>query len=92
MLKREPGGADGSQARDKLVREALRLFPPVGFLARQSAQACTLRDGYWLYVVFDCASPAPRLLRVRNPFGRLMARLKESVVLDAASILQAAEE
>ena len=23
------------------------------------ARACNLRDAYWLYVVFDCAPPAP---------------------------------
>jgi cytochrome P450 len=27
-----------------VFRESLRLFPPVGFFARQSAQACTMRD------------------------------------------------
>ena len=32
-------------------------------------QACQLDDKYWLYVVFDCATPSPRLLRIRNPFG-----------------------
>ncbi len=44
------------------------------------ARACNLRDAYWLYVVFDCATPRPRLLRVRDPFGRLLARDRESVV------------
>jgi hypothetical protein len=28
------------------------------------AKACNLRDRYWLYVVYECASPHPRLLRV----------------------------
>ena len=31
------------------------------------AAACNLRDKYWLYVVFDCATPHPRLVRVREP-------------------------
>ena len=34
---------DLTLARD-VFRETLRLFPPVGFLARQSAQACPMRD------------------------------------------------
>lgn len=38
-----------SKVRDMVLarnvfREALRLFPPVGFFARQSAQGCTMRD------------------------------------------------
>ncbi|MBW1953897.1 MAG: DUF3883 domain-containing protein, partial [Deltaproteobacteria bacterium] len=28
------------------------------------ARACNLREDYWLYVVYDCASPNPRLLRI----------------------------
>ena len=39
------------------------------------AQACNRRAGYWLYVVFDCATPRPRLVRVRDPFGKLLARV-----------------
>ncbi len=31
------------------------------------AKAVELGDDYWLYVVLDCASPAPRLWRVQNP-------------------------
>ncbi len=42
------------------------------------ARACNLRDEYWLYIVFDCATPHPRLVRVRNPFGKLLARSRES--------------
>ena len=36
------------------------------------AKACNLRDEYWLYVVYDCATPRPRLLRVRDPFAKLL--------------------
>ena len=31
------------------------------------AKACNLRDGYWLYVVYDCATARPRLVRARDP-------------------------
>ena len=34
----------------------------------------TSAAGYWLYVVFDCATPRPRLVRVQDPFGKLLAR------------------
>ena len=31
------------------------------------AKSQELGDDYWLYVVLDCATPSPRLYRVRNP-------------------------
>jgi cytochrome P450 len=45
----DPASNDPSAMKDLVLarnvfREALRLFPPVGFLARQSAKACTMRD------------------------------------------------
>lgn len=45
----DPADEDPSSMKDlalarNVFREALRLFPPVGFLARESAQACTMRD------------------------------------------------
>src|SRR5262249_33154930 len=55
------------------------------------AKACNLRDRYWLYVVFNCAGAHPELHRVQDPFGKLIARAKGGVVVDAASILQTAE-
>ena len=53
------------------------------------AAACNLRDRYWLYVVFDCATPRPRLVKIRDPFGRLLATAKGSVVIAASEILSA---
>ena len=57
------------------------------------AKACNLRDGYWLYVVFDCATPHPRLVRVRDPFAKLLARGRESVAytISPAELIEAAE-
>lgn len=60
--------------------------------ANEWANACNLRDRYWLYVAFDCATPKPRLVRVRDPFGRLLARAKGSVLIQAGQIISAAEE
>jgi hypothetical protein len=56
------------------------------------AKACNLRDRYWLYVVFDCATPRPRLVKVRDPFGRLLARARGSMIISSAEILSAADE
>ena len=57
------------------------------------ARACNLRHAYWLYVVFDCATPRPRLQRVCDPFGKLLVRNRDSVsyILSAAAIRDAAE-
>lgn len=50
------------------------------------ATACTQGDDYWLYVVFDCATPAPRLVRVRNPFRTLLTSRRESVVIQPGEL------
>jgi len=55
------------------------------------ARACNMRDQYWLYAVFDCATPNPRLLRVPDPFGRLLAKAKGSVLIEASEISCASE-
>ena len=58
------------------------------------AEACNLRAGYWLYVVFDCATPRPRLVRVCDPFGKLLAKSRNSTAytISPRSILEAAED
>jgi superfamily II DNA or RNA helicase len=53
------------------------------------ARAANLRGGYWLYAVYDCATPAPRLSRVRDPFGTLLAKAKGSVLISPRQILDA---
>jgi SNF2 family DNA or RNA helicase len=53
--------------------------------------ACNLRERYWLYVVFNCASPYPRLLRIQDPFGKLVVKMKTKVVLDTQDIFHSAE-
>ena len=55
------------------------------------AKACNLRDRYWLYVVYDCASPHPRLLRVQDPFAALLVRARGGVVIDEQDVFAAAE-
>ena len=58
------------------------------------AKACNLRDRYWLYVVFDCATPRPRLVRVRDPFARLIMRDRESIAytVTPSVLIEVAEE
>ncbi len=54
-------------------------------------KACNLRDRYWLYVVFECAKAVPRLLRIQDPFGKLIVRAIGNVVIDDRDIFTAAE-
>lgn len=65
---------------------------PVEISDNEWAKAINLRDRYWLYVVFNCATPAPRLLRIQDPFGKLLVRQKGSFIVNEQSIWEAAEE
>ncbi len=57
------------------------------------ARACNLRDEYWLYVVFDCATPHPRLVRVRDPFAKLLVHSRASIActITPGAVMEAAE-
>ena len=61
--------------------------------ANEWKQACHLGDRYWLYVAFDCATPAPQLVRVRDPFRRLLAKSRQSSawVISPKALTEAAE-
>jgi hypothetical protein len=55
-------------------------------------KACNLRERYWLYVVYECATAHPRLLRVQDPFGKLIVRAKGGVVIAEQQIFEAATQ
>jgi len=38
------------------------------------ARACNLRADYWLYAVYHCATPTPNIIRVQDPFEKLLVR------------------
>jgi len=58
--------------------------------AHEWARACNLRSGYWLYTVFACASASPRLVRVQDPFGKLLVGSR-GVTVDDVAIIAAGE-
>jgi hypothetical protein len=58
--------------------------------ANEWPAACNLGIQYWFYVVFDCASAHPQLLRVQDPFNKLLARSR-SFLIDEKSVFAAAE-
>ncbi len=59
--------------------------------ANEWSRACNLRERFWLHVVFDCASAQPRLCRVQDPFAKLLAKAKGSVLLNDREILEVGE-
>ena len=61
--------------------------------ANEWKQACHLGARYWLYVVFGCATPTPRLLRVQDPFAKLLASRRDAAAyaISAATVRAAAE-
>jgi len=59
--------------------------------ANEWAKACNLKENYWLYVVYDCGTANPRLLRIQDPFERLLAKNKGSMVIGAKQIIEVAE-
>lgn len=63
----------------------------VELYANEWAKACNLRQGYWLYAVYDCGTPSPRLFLVQDPFGNLLAKAKGSMMISAREILEAAK-
>jgi hypothetical protein len=55
------------------------------------AKASNLKDRYWLYVVYNCASPYPQLIRVQNPFKQLLSTPRGGVIIDEKSIIAAGD-
>ena len=84
-------GSDGERRRIEVKGRS--GTGSVEMRANEWANACIHSNEYWLYVVFDCATPHPRLVRVRDPFGKLLARDRESVVYTIApgAVIEAAE-
>lgn len=55
------------------------------------AQACNMRHGYWLYAIYDCVKPSPRLICVRDPFGNLLTKAKGSFLISHVQIVEGGE-
>ena len=88
LLARQRGGETRHiEVKGRSGRDAIQLE------VNEWKQACNLGAGYWLYVVFDCGTPAPCLVRVRDPFNKLLAKERETkaYAISAKSLVDAAE-
>ena len=93
LLARRPPVGDNSPKELAIEVKGRRGHGGIELKDNEWANACNLRGKYWLYVVFDCATPHPRLVRVRDPFGKLLAKTRESTAyaISESQILEAAE-
>lgn len=60
----------------------------VELFANEWARALNMGKSYWLYVVYDCATPNPRLARVQDPFNALVAKVKGSVLISPRQVAE----
>ena len=78
LLSLRPKTPSGPAREIAIEVKGRRGYGSIELSDNEWAKACNLRNKYWLYVVFDCATPQPRLVRVRDPFGRLLVKSRES--------------
>ncbi|AUB82576.1 helicase-related protein [Candidatus Thiodictyon syntrophicum] len=85
LFSKRPGDERGIEVKGRVGTGEIEMTE------NEWAKACNLRGRYWLYVVFDCGTPQPRLLRVQDPFQKLIANAKGTVVLGYGDIARVAE-
>ena len=89
LLSRYPNGSVRSiEVKGRAGRSAVRME------LNEWKQACNLGERYWLYVVFGCATPEPRLYRVQDPFRSLLASEHGATafMITVGSVVKAADE
>ena len=93
LKSRHPTDADGFAKERAIEVKGRAGSGNIEMTENEWARACNLRDDYWLYVVFDCATPRPRLVRVRDPFAKLLVRSRElsAITITQRAALEAAE-
>ena len=93
LLSLRPETIDGPAQELAIEVKGRRGYGSVELSDNEWAKSCNLRGKYWLYVVFDCATAHPHLVRVCDPFGKLLAKPRESTTytIDPAELMSAAE-
>ena len=93
LRSRRPASDFGDQEERAIEVKGRAGTSNVELSENEWTKACNLRERYWLYVVFNCATPEPHLMRVRDPFGRLLMHDKEtsSFTVAPSAVIKAAE-
>ena len=93
LKSRHPARPDGHTEERAIEVKGRAGSGNIEMTENEWARACNLRDDYWLYVVFDCATPRPRLVRVRDPFAKLLVHSREvsALTITQGAALEAAE-
>ena len=93
LKSRHPADADGSVEERAIEVKGRAGSGNVHISENEWARACNLRDDYWLYVVYDCATQRPRLVRVQDPFAKLLVSSRElsAFTITPGAVVEAAE-
>ncbi|MDE0504043.1 MAG: DUF3883 domain-containing protein [Candidatus Poribacteria bacterium] len=93
LKSRHPAGANGSVEERAIEVKGRAGSGNVHISDNEWGRACNLRESYWLYVVYDCAAPRPRLVRVQDPFAKLLVRSRElsAFTITPGAVVEAAE-
>jgi hypothetical protein len=84
LFSRRPGEERGIEVKGRVGTGAIELTE------NEWARAINERGRYWLYAVFDCGTPNPRLFRVQDPFGKFVAKATSGLVIGISQVAQAA--
>jgi hypothetical protein len=84
LSKRHSGEERAIEVKDRVGTGDIELTE------NEWAKAINLRERYWLYVVFDCGTSVPGLFRIADPFGRLLAKSKGAIIINACELIDAA--
>ena len=87
LISERPGG----EARLIEVKGRASTSGKVELSYSELVKACDRQDDYWLYAVYGCATPAPFLWRVQNPFKKQLGGPSGSWLIDKTEIVEAAE-
>ena len=88
LLATQPnGGARRIEVKGRADQGAVQM------VRNEWIQALHLGEHYWLYVVWNCATPEPTLARVQDPVAKLFAdeRGSTAYTISAKSLMDAAE-
>ena len=93
LKSRHPADADGTVEERAIEVKGRAGSGDVHVSENEWARACNLREDYWLYVVYDCATSRPRLVRVQDPFAKLLVRSRElsAFTITPGAVVEAAE-